>query len=109
MKKVKYFGEKSVQGPCPAMMPEGDGYVCGLIKNPIKFIGKSKFRSEVIAKNVAVMIGAGNGCDDIGYNEDDFEENEKLSEMISKIRANPEYMANLQKSYEMIQKIRNGK
>ena len=52
------------------MLPCPDGsFTCGLIANPANFI-KSNYRPEVISRTVAEIVGAGTGCDEIGYDTD---------------------------------------
>lgn len=77
---VKTLGE-TVKGPCPALVANNDGsYSCGVVLNPKKYIPKSKYREEVLRREFANLIGAGTGCDEIGY-DDDPEEERKLDEL----------------------------
>lgn len=105
LRKTKMFGEKTITGRCPALVTRFDGsYACGFILSPTRFI-KSKYRPEVISRHVAVLIGAGSGCDEIGDDEGNEIEEKKLDDMIEATKADPEWRKNAQVSFEMIQKF----
>lgn len=77
---VKTLGD-TIAGPCPALVDNKNGtYSCGVVVNPQKYFKKSKYRPEVLSREFAKLIGAGQGCDEIGYDEDP-EEDEKLHHM----------------------------
>ena len=104
LKKVKYLGERTIKGQCPALVAEPDGrFVCGLIKSPAKFI-RSKYRPDVISRTVTTLVGAGNGCDEIGYDVDPAQEN-ALDEMIDKKMRDTEWREKITKAVELLQKF----
>jgi hypothetical protein len=61
---VADFGDRA-DGPCPALVPDGPALVCGLMKRPSDYIGAHR-GPTVLRGAVAVLIGAGAGCDEIG-------------------------------------------
>lgn len=71
---VKQLGE-TIAGPCPALIDERDGtFSCEIVLNPKKYFKRSKYREDVLCREFALLIGAGTGCDEIGYDEDPEEE-----------------------------------
>lgn len=105
--KVKVFGEKRIYGECEALVKKVDGgFGCGLIIKPGSFI-KSKYRDDVVAKNVAILVGAGTGCDEIGEDEGNEIEEQKLDRMIEQTVNDSEWRSNATKALEMIIKIKN--
>ena len=104
LRKTKHLGEKTVKGQCPALMEQSDGkFGCGLIINPSKYI-RSKYRSEVISRTVSTLVGAGNGCDEIGYDEDHLE-GYKLSMWIESLQRDTEWREKITKAIELLQKF----
>lgn len=104
LKKVAYLGEKSIPGPCSAIIKKADGSVgCGLILKPDKFL-KSKYRPEVISRTVAHLVSAGTGCDDIGYEEDEAEE-EKLAAMVEDVKNDAEWRQTTREAVELLMKF----
>lgn len=105
LKKSKTFGQKIVKGKCPALLSNKDGsFSCGFIVSPKRFM-KSKYSSEVISRTVAQLVGSGNGCDDLGYDDENPIENMKLDKMVdSKMRDN-EWKEKQVKAYEMLLKF----
>lgn len=105
LKKVKYFGEKQLKGPCPALIDNKDGtFSCGFVVSPGRFI-RSKYRPEVISRTVITLIGAGTGCDEIGYDEDDPVENAKLEHFIQEAKSNSDWREKATKAVELLHKF----
>ena len=108
LKKVNYLGEKQISEPCPALLLKSDGRkICGLISNPTKFLGKNKFRPEVISNTVAFLVGSGSGCYEIGFDEDDDFEMWKIDDLIEKKSKDLEWRNKAEKAVEILVKIRN--
>jgi len=63
---VEKLGD-TVPGPCPALTVNNGMYQCGIILNPNKYIKHKNYPAKVLAKHFAAVIGAGDGCDDVGY------------------------------------------
>lgn len=107
MKKVDNWGERKIAGPCPALTKKPTGeMLCGLVVNPEKYV-KSKYRPEVIAREVRHIIGAVTGCDDLGVDmEVDPEEERKLDEIIAKTSTDEVWIERSKKAVEIILKIR---
>lgn len=104
------IGEERIKGPCKALTPKKDGsFVCGLIENPNKWLGKSKYPAAVISKHVARLVGAGTGCDEIGHDEGNPMEEEKLDKMIEEMKNNPEWVQKATQSVNFIQNLMHGK
>lgn len=61
---VTKFGDRA-DGPCPALLSDGAAFTCGLMKRPSDYIGRHR-GPTVLRGAVAVLIGAGAGCDEIG-------------------------------------------
>lgn len=105
--KTKYMGEKRIAGPCPALTKNTDGsFGCGIVLNPTKWIGKSKYRPEVISRNMIQCIGAGTGCDEIGNDEGDPVEEEKLKQMIEKTKSDPEWIKETTKAINILMNLK---
>lgn len=101
------MGEKRIAGPCPALTKKPDGsFGCGIVLNPTKWVGKSKYRPEVISRNMMQCIGAGTGCDEIGYDEGDSVEEEKLEQMIEKTKADPEWIKETTKAINILMNLK---
>ncbi len=51
---------------CLALEHNGNGYWCGLIRNPVKWfasmVGDEKWKCEAMADIASVYIGIGDGC-----------------------------------------------
>lgn len=104
---TNYPGEKRITGPCPALTSKSDGsFGCGIVMNPTKWVGKSKYRPEVISKHMAVCIGAGNGCDEIGYDEGNEEEEAKLGAFYEKYVNDPAFKEQASKSISILMKVK---
>lgn len=74
---VSTLGE-TVKGPCPALVPKADGsFTCGIVLHPKKYIKHSHYPERILQKHFAVLIGANTGCDELGKEYDELEE-EKL-------------------------------
>jgi hypothetical protein len=52
-------------GPCPALMADGDGYLCNMVVSPQTYAPVRAFTIGVAALRAAalVLIGSGIGCD----------------------------------------------
>lgn len=62
---VGQFLFKQAVGRCPALEANGDGFVCGLVSDPPKYVPEHALpavRSE-LAEAARVLIDAGGGCD----------------------------------------------
>ena len=104
LRKTKYLGEKTIEGQCPALLPRPDGsFVCGLIVKPSVFV-KSKYRPEVISRTVAEIVGAGTGCDEIGYDDDPDEANH-LDAIVEAYRNNSEWVEKITKAVTLLQRF----
>jgi len=69
LRLVSTPGERA-PGPCPALLPDGDGWGCGLMLRPTDYL-KSTRGPTVLRKAVAVLIASGTGCDDAGDEPDE--------------------------------------
>lgn len=58
---VDYAG--AAEGPCPAMQFEGDRFVCGMVRNPSRYMDVPPFADEIIGAMFARALGVGKGCD----------------------------------------------
>lgn len=105
LKKVKYLGEKTIKGKCPALLSNDDGsFSCGLIKTPSRFI-RSKYRPEVISKTVAQLVGSGTGCDELGIVSDNILEEIALDKMIGTMKNDEAWLENQRKNVELLMKF----
>ena len=105
LKKVKFLGEKTIKGKCPALLSNEDGsFSCGLIKTPSKFI-KSKYRPEVISKTVAQLVGSGTGCDELGLVSDDILEEIALDKMVEQMKNDEIWIEKQKKNVELLIKF----
>lgn len=105
LRKTKYFGEKTIKGKCPALIQNDDNtFSCGFVVKPSKFI-KSKYRNKVISRTVSFLIGAGTGCDSLGYDENNEEESQKLDAMMRKTAKDPIWIEAAKKHYELLTKF----
>lgn len=101
---VRQLGD-TIPGPCPAIQHKPDGRMtCGIVENPAKYLPRSKYPAKVLSKHFANLIGAGTGCDELGYEEDP-EEEAKLDQIIQKIRNDPEWIKKAQLSIKVIHGI----
>ena len=66
---VETWGER-VDGPCPALEPDGDGFACGLVRRPKHYLSRSRRGVTVLREAMKVVIGAGIGCDEAGDEPD---------------------------------------
>lgn len=108
MKKTNVWGERKVSGPCPALVKKPDGMMlCGLVLTPEKYV-KSKYRPEVVSREVSHVIGAGTGCDDLGIDEEiDPEEEQKLDAIIDAHQKDTVWIERSLKAIEILTKVRN--
>lgn len=103
-KLVSSLGE-TVPGPCPALVEKHDGtYRCGIVENPNKYIKGSKYPAKVLSKHFANLIGAGAGCDEIGYDEDP-EEEIKLDNMVEVLAQDENWIKKTKQSLKIIHGI----
>ena len=103
LKKTTYLGEKTISGLCPALIERDGKYVCGFIVAPQRFI-RSKYRPEVISRTVALCIGAGSGCDELGYDDNPAEE-EALERMIDEKRNDSVWRESIKKAVDLLEKF----
>ncbi|MEG1839212.1 MAG: hypothetical protein RR220_07980 [Bacteroidaceae bacterium] len=89
MKLVKELGD-TVPGPCPAIVEINGKVQCGILINPKKYIKTKKYPEKVLRKYFAFLIGAGNGCDELGFGYNP-EEESRLSELLDAITSNPDF------------------
>lgn len=61
---VGVFGEPW-ERRCPALEPDGERFVCGLVVNPMVYaIAQTLLHGkEVMSRSAAHLVGAGRGCD----------------------------------------------
>lgn len=105
LRKTKVFGEKTIKGECPALIPNEDNtFSCGLIRRPAMFV-RSTYRPDIISRTVATLIGAGTGCDDLGYYNDPAEA-EALDNMIDRMMHNDDHKAAVNAAFQLLQKIK---
>ena len=91
LRLVSTLGD-TVDGTCPALIKSKDNkYFCDIVRNPKKYIRKSKYPADVLSRNFAFLIGSGNGCDEL-LDDDTESEEIKLSEIIEKMKSNPEWV-----------------
>lgn len=87
---VKTLGEHAY-GRCPALTETSPGkFVCGIILNPKKYIKNSKYPADVLSRNFKILIGSGNGCDEL-LDDDSESEEDNLSEMLDRIQSHPDF------------------
>jgi hypothetical protein len=57
------FGHR--HGPCPALQPDGEDHVCGVVRRPRQFVPVivARHGHANTASAAAVLIGTGMGCD----------------------------------------------
>lgn len=104
LKKTKTFGQKIIKGKCPALVSNENGsFSCGLIISPKKFI-RSKYSTEVISRTVRQLVGAGSGCDDMGYTDDIMEEM-KLNAIVEAKMSDENWKEQQMKAYDMLLKF----
>ena len=66
---VDNYGDRA-RGPCPALLPKGDGFTCGLVARPKDYVDSP--RGVTVLRNAAMLlIGAGIGCDEAGDEPDE--------------------------------------
>lgn len=59
------FGERAA-GPCPASTLQDSRFQCGLVLFPKKYINLP-FEASKLREAVKILVGAGRGCDSVGY------------------------------------------
>lgn len=65
---VETLGQR-VDGPCPAMLADGETWRCGLATRPADYLGRQPGITRL--KNaIAITIGVGAGCDEAGDEPD---------------------------------------
>jgi len=59
------------EGPCPALIPEGAHFACGLIRNPQEYapVRAAMHGTESLREAARYLVGAGVGCDTLGDGE----------------------------------------
>lgn len=97
---VDQLGE-TVPGPCPALTEYQGKLQCGVVLKPEKYLKDRPYPNKVLSRNFAFMIGAGNGCDEIGYDTDP-EEDRKLKEMYEGFLKDEELMAKYQRAMKVV-------
>lgn len=66
---VDGWGQRA-PGPCPALVREGAGWACGVVRRPKDWI-KGGGGVMPLREAMMVMIGAGAGCDEAGDEPDE--------------------------------------
>lgn len=94
----------TITGPCPALTKTSKGYECGVVLTPNKYIKSSKYPAKVLSKHFKNLIGAGTGCDEIGYSEDP-EEEAKLDEIMESTMQDEEWKTEMKRSLRIIHNI----
>jgi hypothetical protein len=51
------------EAPCRAMQFEGGRFVCGMVKNPSRYMDTPDFGGQIIGGMFAKALGIGRGCD----------------------------------------------
>lgn len=51
------------EGPCPAMQFEESRFVCGMVRNPSRYIDTPKAADDFIGAMIGEALGVGKGCD----------------------------------------------
>lgn len=98
---VTQLGE-TVPGPCPALTKMKDGtYSCGIVLQPKRYFKKHKYREDVLRREFMFVIGAGTGCDEIGYDDDPIE-NQKIDDIYNKAINDQDYMNRLKNSLRIL-------
>ena len=49
--------------PCPALESEDGRYWCGLVRDPVRWLGIPEWGKEYTADMIATALGVGRGCD----------------------------------------------
>lgn len=99
---IKHPHDDPVEGPCPALVTNSDGsYSCGVVKDPKKYIRKSPYREDVLRREFSLLIGAGTGCDDIGYDTDP-QEVKKLDDLHRADTSDPERMERIKMALKIV-------
>lgn len=65
---VARYGERA-DGPCPALIADGERWSCGLVARPKDYIDSPR-GVTVLREAVKILIGAGAGCDEAGDEPD---------------------------------------
>ena len=99
LKLVDELGD-TVPGRCPALTYANHQYKCGLLLYPKKYI-KSHHGPEKLREAFTTVIGAGTGCDYLGYDYSD-EEADKLHEIIEKIKSDTVYRQRAQLALKIL-------
>lgn len=66
---VERYGER-VDGPCPALMPSGEGFGCGLLLRPKDFLPAHPRGVTQLRAAFTILVGVGMGCDEAGDEPD---------------------------------------
>lgn len=103
MNLVDQLGE-TVPGPCPALTLDNGQYKCGIVMHPKKYI-RSIYDSGKLREAFKVLIGAGNGCDELGE-EFTPEQEKQLEEFIDKYRNDPDFLTKLRAAMKVIHNIK---
>lgn len=67
---VDKLGDRA-SGPCPALTPDGDRRVCGLVKRPRDWLPSNPHGVTPLRNAVMLLISAGLGCDEAGEEPDE--------------------------------------
>jgi hypothetical protein len=67
---VDEYGDR-VPGPCPALITDGEGFLCGLIARPKEFLPGNPERLMNLRAAFAILVGADTGCDEQGDEPDE--------------------------------------
>ena len=58
---VEFIG--TTTGPCPAMEFDDGRFLCGLVRNPSKYLDTPAFGDHMLGAIFAQVLGVGRGCD----------------------------------------------
>lgn len=77
---------RRVDGPCPALEADGDGFTCGLVKRPAHYapIRAALSGEDKLRKAALWLIGSGVGCDALMPDEP---ENKEFRAFLYRLRA----------------------
>jgi hypothetical protein len=67
---VENYGDRKA-GPCPALLADGEGFVCGLITRPKQFLPEATARVMALRSAFTILVGADTGCDEQGDEPDE--------------------------------------
>lgn len=103
MKLVSKIGD-TVREPCPALIEKEGLFYCDIVLNPKKYINSTQ-TAYMLSENFKILIGAGQGCDDLGENPTEEDEKE-IEALRNKYFNNPKWKKAIKTAMRMIHGIK---